>query len=95
MTTVIKFPRDQRHEEPDEEIIEVLAELLEKAKSGELQSLVTLSVGHGAPELSMKMDKGHAASLIGGLHVASSKIARILDVVLEDEPNDHPDEEKP
>ncbi|WP_092867129.1 hypothetical protein [Hyphomicrobium facile] len=51
-------------------------------------------VGNGAPELAMKMDKGHAASLIGGLHVASSTITRMLDVALEDEPNGFDNEEK-
>lgn len=95
MTVVIKFPRVQRAEQYDEDIIEVLAELFDKAKSGEFQSFVALSIGNGPPELSMKMDKGHAASLIGGLHVACSKIARMLDAVLEEEPNASHDEEEP
>lgn len=93
MATVIKFPRPRCRRPPDEEIIEVLAELLEKAKSGELQSLVALSVGYSTPELAMKMEKAHAASLIGGLHVASSTIARMLDVALDEEPNNGEEEQ--
>ncbi|MBY0558842.1 hypothetical protein [Hyphomicrobium sp.] len=94
MTTVVRFPRAHRPEGPDADIIDTLAELLEKAKSGELQSLVALSVGNGPPELAMKMVKGHAASLIGALHVASSTIARMLDVALEDEPDGSDNEEE-
>ncbi|WP_210165516.1 hypothetical protein [Hyphomicrobium sp. 99] len=92
---MIKFPRPKQELEPDEDVVAILAELLVRAEAGKLQSLVVVTISEdGTPELAMKMDRGHAASVIGGLHVAGTKLARLLDFALSDETSEIQDDEE-
>jgi hypothetical protein len=81
MALIIEFPKPSGNTEPDAEIVEMLESLLERVRSGEVQSVVVVSAGtDGNPECGMGLDRGQAPAIIGALHVAAAKITKLLDV---------------
>jgi len=84
MAIVIEFPRPELDAPPDAEIIDLLASYLERARRGEVQSLVLIAAGgSGHPECAMQLNRAHAVNVIGTLRVAEGKIGSALNEVTE------------
>lgn len=81
MAVILTFPRPTGASEPDEEIVEFLETLLDQARSGDLQSIVIATADkNGTPTVSMKMDRGAAAALIGAIRVAEKQLINAIEV---------------
>jgi hypothetical protein len=81
MALILQFPRPSRTTEPEDGIVSMLEELLERARAGDVQSIVLVTAGaDGHPECCMAMDRGHAAAIIGALRVAEKQVIDALDV---------------
>lgn len=84
MAVILRFPRSTGASEPDEEIVEFLEILLAQARSGDLQSVVIATADmKGTPTVSMKMDRGAAAALIGAIRVAEKQLINAIEVTAE------------
>lgn len=82
MALILQFPRPIGTSEPDDDIVSMLEHLLERARTGDVQSAVFITAGvDGHPECRMAMDRGHATALIGTLRVAETRIIEALDAI--------------
>lgn len=80
MGLVLQFPRPSGANETNEEIVSLLESLLEKARVGDVQSLVFVAAGvDGHPECGMALDRGHATAIIGTMRVAERQLIDALD----------------
>lgn len=80
MGVVLKFPRPTASVEPDEGIVSILEGLLERARNGEVQSIVAIIAGSdGHPAAEMAMCRHHAVGILGTLSVAESRIVSALE----------------
>lgn len=84
MAVILEFPRPDIDDNVDAEIVSILASYLQRAKDGEVRSLVVLATGaDGHPECAMQMDRGDAVSLVGTLKAAEHRISAALDVIID------------
>lgn len=82
MALILQFPRPVSTSEPDDAIIDLIEKLLERARDGDVQSLVVVAAGpDGHPECSMTIDRGHATTLIGALRVAEARLIGALEAI--------------
>lgn len=80
MAVIINFPRPTGANEPDDGIVAIIEELLERARTGDIQSFVVVTADpEGHPACEMAMDRGHATAMIGALRVAEKQIIDAID----------------
>ena len=80
MGLVVDFPRPECNGEADEDLVAMLEDLVARARSGRLQSVVAVTAdGDGTPALALRMQKGAATALIGALHVGAAKLAKLVE----------------
>ena len=75
MGQVLTFPSPAAANRPDQEIVALLEQLLERTRSGEIQSLVVVSAGiNGQGECAMRIDPDHTIAVARMLRTAKRKI---------------------